>query len=195
MNEQETIADITAEMRFHGQQNIDAEKDKPEYGILTVEGRIAQDYADRLEAAHKREKAAIEADALAVGGIVGASRATAENPSAVGDCAKLREALCEILSYIESFRKYITPGKGKKLTALFAVADTILSKARAALAEPVKNCEVGTAEEQYKRFMNMCNSKDVRQCAECSMRGFTPGCSRDRCFANWAQMPYEGGAK
>ena len=51
----ETIADIIAEMRFHAQQNIDAEKDKPEYGFLTVEGRSIQSYADRLEAAHKRE--------------------------------------------------------------------------------------------------------------------------------------------
>ena len=62
----DTIADIIEEMRFHGQQNIDVEKDKPEYGILTMEGRIAQNYADRLDAAHKRES---------------------------GDCAKLREAL------------------------------------------------------------------------------------------------------
>lgn len=52
----ETSADIFAEMRFHGQQNIDAEKDKPEYGILTVEGRITQNYADRLEAALRRER-------------------------------------------------------------------------------------------------------------------------------------------
>lgn len=52
--ENETIVDIIAEMRFHGQQNIEAEKDKPEYGILTMEGRITQNYADRLEAAHKR---------------------------------------------------------------------------------------------------------------------------------------------
>ena len=58
-----------------------------------------------------------------------------------GDVAKLREALCEILSYIESFHKYITPGKGKKLTALFAVADTIRAKAYAALAAPPRNCD------------------------------------------------------
>lgn len=56
MDRQETIADIIAEMRFHAQQNIDAEKDKPEYGFLTVEGRSIQSYADRLEAAHRRER-------------------------------------------------------------------------------------------------------------------------------------------
>ena len=53
----ETSADIIAEMRFHGQLNIDAEKDKPEYGILTVEGRIILSYADRFDAANKREYA------------------------------------------------------------------------------------------------------------------------------------------
>ena len=120
MSEQKTHAEIIAEMRFHGQQNIDAEKDKPEYGILTMEGRITQNYADRLDAAHKRER---------------------------GDCAKLREALCEILSYVESFHKYITPRRGKRLTALFAVADTILSKASAALAAPPRNCDL-YADEQ-----------------------------------------------
>ena len=55
MSEQKTHAEIIAEMRFHGQQNIDAEKDKPEYGILTMEGRITQNYAAELDAAHKRE--------------------------------------------------------------------------------------------------------------------------------------------
>ena len=51
---------------------------------------------------------------------------------------KLREAMIEILEYIEAFHKYITPGNGKKLTVLFAVADTIRDKARAALAATEK---------------------------------------------------------
>jgi hypothetical protein len=69
MNEQETIEDIIAEMRFHSQQNIDAEKDKPEYGILTAEGRIAQNYADRLEAAHKRQADSIHRAMVILAGI------------------------------------------------------------------------------------------------------------------------------
>lgn len=59
----------------------------------------------------------------------------------VCDAAKLRKVLTEILEYIDSFHKYITPGKGKKLTALFAVADTVRNKARAALAAPPRNCD------------------------------------------------------
>jgi hypothetical protein len=73
----ETITDIIAEMRFHGQQNIDAEKDKPEYGILTVEGRIAQNYADRLEAAHRREADSIHRAMVILAGI---EMPDAENP-------------------------------------------------------------------------------------------------------------------
>lgn len=113
-----THAEIIAEMRFHGQQNIDAEKDKPEYGILTVEGRIARNYADRLEAAYKREIDVLKQRCAELNAEVAAKdevikrlndaiseeqrrkMATAENPSAVGDCAKLREALKECLLYI-----------------------------------------------------------------------------------------------
>jgi hypothetical protein len=56
---------------------------------------------DRLEAAHKREKAAIEADALAVGGFVEASRATSEKSSAVGNAAAMREALRRCANYLD----------------------------------------------------------------------------------------------
>ena len=120
--------------------------------------------------------------------------ATTENPSAIGNAAKLREALKHIKDRLPHMLQYMRihwedANAGGYFDELMLVID-------AALAEPPRNCDVGRAEEQYKRFMNMCNSKDVRQCAECSMRGFTLGCSRDRCFANWAQMPYEeGGAK
>lgn len=62
MTEHETIADIVAEMR----------------GIRV---REFQDYADRIEAAHRREVATTK-ESLAVGNS--------------GDCAKLREAMLSI---------------------------------------------------------------------------------------------------
>ena len=112
---------------------------------------------------------------------------------------KLREALSVARMFVKESSmvsgRDLLVNDGKHEPYVLTPKDA-LKKIDAALAAPARNCDVGTAEEQYKRFMNMCNSKDVRQCAECSMRGFTPGCSRDRCFANWAQMPYEeGGAK
>ena len=108
VEDNETIADIIAEMRFHGQQNIDAEKDKPEYGFLTVEGRSIQSYADRLEAAHKRE---IE-DAERRGNHA-ATKAICEtiekvrplyDAESVGDSAKLRKAISTLRTALKEIR-------------------------------------------------------------------------------------------
>lgn len=116
----------------------------------------------------------------------------------VGNEAAIREALEKCANMGEQIDCQL--GSSDETVYAFrherCLAHNISECARAALSIPLRNCDVGTADEQYKRFMNMCNSKDAKQCASCSMRGFTPGCSRDRCFANWAQMPYEeGGAK
>ena len=60
-----------------------------------------------------------------------------------------------------------------------------LDKAKAALAEPIRNCDVGTAEEQAKRHRDWCNSNVCKCASSCKI-----------CFAKWSQMPYEeGGAE
>jgi hypothetical protein len=67
-----------------------------------------------------------------------------------------------------------------------------LDKAKAALAEPLKNCEVGTAEEQSVRFYDYCltHSKDSVVCLDC------PLCDKsEMCEFVWAQLPYESGVK
>ena len=62
-----------------------------------------------------------------------------------------------------------------------------LDKAKAALAEPIRNCDVGTAEEQVGRFNKFCFP--IR-CSECQL-------DRDEylytCILRWEQMPYEEG--
>ena len=143
MAKHETIADIIAEIRALSNPISD--------GIIAINGSII---ADRLEAALKRDtkELRVEIERLKeernYSGVRERQRLRAKGFAIVpkeqlerGDCAKLREALIEILEYIESFHKYITPGKGKKLTTLFAVADTIRNKARAALAAPPRNCD------------------------------------------------------
>lgn len=63
---------------------------------------------------------------------------------------------------------------------------------------PLRNCDVGTTEEQTKRFSDFCAAHrhtDLPRCAGCPLENTPPdtGCS----FA-WAQLPYEaeeGGAK
>lgn len=104
---------------------------------------------------------------------------------------KLREAVVEIIDYLEPIRKWTMPSKENhtKLTALFAAVDTVYTKAKNALAEPVKNCEVGTAEEQYSRMFRECYEW---MCMDCK------SIDKDfrKCALSWAQKPYkEGGAK
>lgn len=58
-----------------------------------------------------------------------------------------------------------------------------------ALAEPVRNCDVGTAEEQSKRFKSYCDSKVCKR-RVCSSYGYEV-LFHHKCFAIWSQMPYE----
>ena len=151
-------------MRFHGRQNIDAEKDKPEYGILTVEGRIAQNYADRLEAAYKREIDVLKQRCAELNAEVAAKdevikrlndaiseeqrrkMATTENPSAVGDAAKLREAVIKTHSVIAKCMDILNKIPECGYNGLIDdVADELCDLreeyVKAALAAPPRNCD------------------------------------------------------
>jgi hypothetical protein len=60
----------------------------------------------------------------------------------------------------------------------------------AALSAPPRNCDVGMAEEQLKRFKDFCRiiSKD-ETCDGCPL---LPQCSTlEHCTLKWAQMTYE----
>ena len=61
---------------------------------------------------------------------------------------------------------------------------------------PLRNCDVGTAEEQFKRYLAFCHSES-RGCEYCpANRTRLRGTSN--CDLAWAQMPYEaqqGGAE
>jgi hypothetical protein len=79
-----------------------------------------------------------------------------------------------------------------------------LDKAKAALAEPLKNCEVGTAEEQYARFKKWCEGEFYKRpmnpltgepCKSCPCYSVSAngvdGCN----YLRWAHMPYESEGK
>ena len=110
----------------------------------------------------------------------------------MGTNNKIRTALEQVKEIARTI--YSTSEKGSSHEDL---AEKIVELANAALAEPVRNYEVGTAEEQSKRMDAYCASHGERigcswRCDEC------PLCSIDRCDLVWAQMPYvekEGGAK
>lgn len=97
--------------------------------------------------------------------------------------SKAREALSEIIDLIDKWR---TDGVMEhwQYSQLFDVADN-------ALAEPLKNCEVGTDLEQAKRLRNICIKYRamIGTCLNCPI--FKPGDSSCDCFARWSQMPYE----
>ena len=62
--------------------------------------------------------------------------------------------------------------------------------AESALSAPPRNCDVGTAEEQFKRFNMFCFPI---KCRECKL--YTEEDLYD-CIFRWLQLPYEkGGAK
>ncbi len=59
-----------------------------------------------------------------------------------------------------------------------------LDKAKAALAAPPRNCDVGTVDEQSERYLELCNSNE---CTSCPCK-FT---ARTCCALIWGQMAYE----
>ena len=80
----------------------------------------------------------------------------------------------------------------------------------AALAAPQRNCNVGTIDEQYKRFKNFCrthqfisdDSEDgfppVYVCSNesCPLHNYYIAHNEDHCELAWAQLPYiKGGVK
>jgi hypothetical protein len=83
------------------------------------------------------------------------------------------------------------------VSAQVEVEDTLL-KIKAALAEPIRNCDVGTAEEQNTRHNQFCYAQMKRNnhcCGPCPCYKFING-EAQSCTLLWAQMPYEeGGAK
>ena len=96
--------------------------------------------------------------------------------------SKLREALNQLLGLIDNgilvFDKSLEPSE-------ISQAQYHIDKAGEAYEEPIRNCDVGTAEEQAKRHRDWCNSNVCKCASSCKI-----------CFAKWAQMPYEeGGAK
>ena len=101
-----------------------------------------------------------------------------EKHEPVGNCAAMREALLIVKRLLDG-RIMFQPAIRKAHEAVDA-----------ALALPLRQCDVGTAEEQAKRMDAFCESHGERigvswRCDKC------PLCSIDRCDLAWAQMPYE----
>lgn len=172
MSENKTHGEIIEEMRFHGQLNIDAEQDKPEFGVLTVEGKIIKSYADQLEAAHKRELIEV-ATRAATQGVKLTNEKYANMP--IGNSAALREALKSAeLGLFRWLSGSISRDEHRELVATI----------KAALAAPPRNCD---------RF-----GGDIDKLREACARerGLNPEEDFPDVFPDWLLAPaQEGGAK
>ena len=70
---------------------------------------------------------------------------------------------------------------------------SILGRIDGILEAPKRNCDVGTAEEQAKRFKNYCKSKACKRnvCHSCGYEELF----HHECFPIWSQLPYESEVK
>ena len=186
---QETIADVVAAMRDESHAGDGC--------FLEWVGEKMRSYADRIEAAAKREReAGAEAAQICgeIGDIVG-REAACHQP--VTDChglnaAAMREALENVRFYLPHFLQYM------RLHCEDAEAggyyEKILEVVNSALSAPPRNFDVGTSDEQAKRFHSYCKKfqSDIQgmcshlcPCINC--------CDMCHCITKWAKMPYEEG--
>ncbi len=158
----ETIADIIAEMRGFKRYSASDSSD-----CRYVAYWLYQTFADRLEAALKRER---------------------------GDCARLREALVKIEKMAHCDLWNVYPKYRDKFNDKIG---GIEREARAALAAPPRNCDVGTVEEQFARFRKFCKKDSMDSFESTAYCAYECPCGNNYdCKLAWAQMPYsEGGAK
>lgn len=93
-----------------------------------------------------------------------------------------REALENIAGYAETARRHTEDAH------ILSFLGEIEGWARSALSKPPRNCDVGTAEEQAKRFDRFCAMRGCRIGGDATSKcPFDP----DACEFAWAQMPYQ----
>ena len=164
---QETVADIVREMRIGDLCAEDTTAARPEY----INDFLAS-YAGRIEAAWERE-----------------IKATTEKSSRVGNAATVREVAQEMLNTsMQAVTAERINGWASRLAE--ACEQTVTNCNQ--LGNTLRNCDVGTAEEQSERYEKFCYAHRSREkgCGDC------PLCDIVCCGFAWLQMPYEeGGAK
>ncbi len=184
---QETISDIVREMRTLGRLDEKLTDKIPR----SLQALGLRTYADRIEAAAKREREA-GAEAAQICGEIGemiGREATREKSSQVCNAAKMHEALVKADAAFSRIVKsaWFIEANFHETKEVMDAGNAI----EAALAAPTRNCDVGTADEQEARHSKWCchygidGTKDV-PCAHPDME-----CSL--CVLRWSQMPYEHG--
>ena len=127
--------------------------------------------ADELESAVKEEREVLR-EAAELKMLEGA---TIIDNRGQGNSAAMREALDEIR--VDAMSDYEPD------------ADYLIEKCNAALSVTPRQCDVGSADEQLRRWRKYC--ENFHYCGDCPANK-KDGISAD-CFANWSQMPYDEG--
>ena len=205
---QETVADIVREMRIGDLCAGDTTSARPEY----INDFLAS-YADRIEAAWKREQEATTEKSLVVGnaatvrgiaqGMLNTSMQdiTAEVvygwASRLADACKQSVTDCNQLGNTAKMREALE--QAKRVLHCAIVSDILkgedarkaFNAVTATLSAPPRNCDVGTAEEQSERYEKFCYAHRSREkgCGDC------PLCDIPCCEFAWLQMPYEEGGE
>ena len=157
-SESETVMDVCAEWRACIESaDPSVWNDERIAGLVKTTKAQQLEYLARIEAAWKRV-------------VVSKTETTT-----VGNAAALRETLAGIRALIAD-----EPDGTPMIDAMKATID-------AALSAPARQCDVGTAEEQTKRFRRFCNNTKCQYCNITVNKG--------SCSFNWAQMPYEAELK
>ena len=172
---QETIADIVKEMRTLGRLD-EKSTDKIPRSLQALGLRT---YADRIEAAARREREA-GAEAAQVCGEIGemiGREATREKPSQVGNAAKMREAMSRILGIADHLQTRFSISRlaSEEISELKQIAES-------ALAAPPRNCDMYTTlDDARNAFFADYVSDDT--------------CSSATAFAIWLYDKSKGEAK
>ena len=185
----ETIDDIVREMRRY------ADEDAHVIG-RDVLRRDIQTFADRTKKAHEADKKKlVEAQQVAEDAlckladkseaVVKHDLTTATDINVGSNAAKMREALEHIREYATIALSHTTDGH------VIDAVHNMDALAKSALSAPPRNCDVGTAEEQYERLNKHCD-KYPPNCGGCHFTN-EEGITLNACGLHWAQMPYEEG--
>ena len=133
-NSQETSVQILKEMREMAtaiRSNLSIGSARREDQIVEAEAEHLEEYADRLETAHRRELAEAEASALEIAAYIEASR---HKPT--GNAAAMREALarCDAIAQLPEVRDCQCVKEMRNIIA-------------AALAATPRNCDLSNPKE------------------------------------------------
>lgn len=108
-----------------------------------------------------------------------------------GNQMKMREALEQAYYFLRRHHMgavYASDGE----TLIFC--EEVIDIVDKALSAPPRNCDVGTAEEQAKRYDQFCEETECSKCpVHAKWRQYFDVCKHEHisCGLIWAQMPYE----